>query len=100
MLKNDRLLRAARLQPNDHVPVWFMRQAGRYQPEYREIRKKYSLMEITHRPEICAEVTILPVKQLNADAAILFSDIMTPLAGMGLSVDIVENIGQIGRAHV
>lgn len=95
MLKNDRLLRAARRQPNDYVPVWFMRQAGRYQPEYREIRKKYSLMEITHRPDVCAEVTILPVKQLNADAAILFSDIMTPLAGMGLPVDIVENIGPV-----
>lgn len=95
MLKNDRILRAARRQPVDRVPVWFMRQAGRYQPEYRAIREKYSLMEICEHPEVCTEVTLLPVKQLNVDAAILFSDIMTPLRGMGLKVDIVENVGPV-----
>ncbi|MFZ5817073.1 MAG: uroporphyrinogen decarboxylase [Bacillota bacterium] len=95
MLKNDRILRAARRQPVDQVPVWFMRQAGRYQPEYRAIREKYTLMEICEHPEVCTEVTILPVKQLNVDAAILFSDIMTPLRGMGLGVDIVENVGPV-----
>jgi uroporphyrinogen decarboxylase len=95
MLKNDLLLRAARRQPVDHTPVWFMRQAGRYQPEYRKVREKYSLMEICEHPDVCAEVTILPVKQLGVDAAILFSDIMTPLRGMGLGVDIVENVGPV-----
>ncbi len=95
MVKNDRLLRAARRQPVDRVPVWFMRQAGRYQPEYRKIREKYTLMEITYQPELCAEVTILPVRQLGVDAAILFSDIMTPLKGMGLKVDIVESVGPV-----
>jgi uroporphyrinogen decarboxylase len=95
MLTNDRLLRAARRLPNDRVPVWFMRQAGRYQPEYRKVREKYTLMEICEHPEVCAEVTILPVKQLDVDAAILFSDIMTPLRGMGLGVDIVENVGPV-----
>lgn len=95
MIKNDRLLRACRRQPNDHVPVWFMRQAGRYQPEYREIRKKYTLMQICEHPDICAQVTLLPVQQLNADAAILFSDIMTPLSAMGVSLDIVENVGPV-----
>lgn len=95
MLKNDRILRAARRQPVDRTPVWFMRQAGRYQPEYREIRKNYSLMEITYRPELCAEVTLLPVQQLDVDAAILFSDIVTPLKGMGLDVEIVENVGPV-----
>lgn len=95
MLKNDRILRAARRQPVDQVPVWFMRQAGRYQPEYRAIREKYSLMEICEHPEVCTEVTLLPVQQLNVDAAILFSDIMTPLRGMGLQVDIVENVGPV-----
>lgn len=95
MLTNDRLLRAARRQPVDRVPVWFMRQAGRYQPEYRKVREKYTLMEICEHPEVCAEVTILPVKQLDVDAAILFSDIMTPLRGMGLGVDIVENVGPV-----
>lgn len=95
MLKNDRILRAARRQPVDRVPVWFMRQAGRYQPEYRAIREKYTLMEICEHPEVCTEVTLLPVTQLNVDAAILFSDIMTPLRGMGLKVDIVENVGPV-----
>jgi uroporphyrinogen decarboxylase len=95
MLKNDRILRAARRQPVDRLPVWFMRQAGRYQPEYRKIREKYTLMEICEHPEVCAEVTILPVKQLDVDAAILFSDIMTPLKGMGLQVDIVESVGPV-----
>lgn len=88
MLKNDRILRAARRQPVDRLPVWFMRQAGRYQPEYREIRKRYSLFEICEHPDICAEVTILPVKQLNADAAILFSDIFTPVRAMGVEVEL------------
>lgn len=95
MLSNDRILRAARRQPVDRVPVWFMRQAGRYQPEYRAIRERYTLMEICEHPEVCTAVTILPVKQLQVDAAILFSDIMTPLRGMGLPVDIVENVGPV-----
>lgn len=94
-LKNDRFLRACRRQTVDRTPVWFMRQAGRYQPEYRRIRAKYSLMEICEHPEVCAEVTLLPVRQLGVDAAILFSDIMTPLRGMGLKVDIVENVGPV-----
>ncbi|HEY3363810.1 MAG TPA: uroporphyrinogen decarboxylase [Symbiobacteriaceae bacterium] len=95
MLKNDRLLRAARRQPVDQTPVWFMRQAGRYQPEYRQVRQKYTLMEICEHPDVCAEVSLLPVTQLGVDAAILFSDIMTPLRGMGLKVDIVENVGPV-----
>jgi uroporphyrinogen decarboxylase len=65
-----------------------MRQAGRYQPEYREIRKKYSLFEICEHPEVCAEVTMLPVKQLDADAAILFSDIFTPVRAIGFPVEL------------
>lgn len=95
MPKNDRLLRACRRQPVDATPVWFMRQAGRYQPEYRQIRKTYSLMEICRHPEICTQVTILPVKQLDADAAILFSDIMVPIAAMGVSLEIKENVGPV-----
>lgn len=93
MLKNDRLLRACRRQAVDRTPVWFMRQAGRYQPEYRAIKEKYSLFEICEQPELCAEVTMLPIKQLGVDAAILFSDIMTPVRGMG--VDVVLNPGPI-----
>lgn len=95
MLKNDRFLRACRRQPVDATPVWFMRQAGRYQPEYRQVREKFSLLEICERPEICAQVTILPVTQLQVDAAILFSDIMVPLRAMGVSLEIKENVGPV-----
>ncbi|TCS74643.1 uroporphyrinogen decarboxylase [Effusibacillus lacus] len=79
----------------EHIPVWYMRQAGRYQPEYRKVREKYSLMEICEIPDVCAEVTILPVKQLNTDAAILFSDIMIPVKAMGVDVDIKGGYGPV-----
>ncbi len=72
-----------------------MRQAGRYQPEYREIRKKYTLLDICHNPEVCAQVTHLPVEQLGVDAAILFSDITLPFEAMNIAFDIVENKGPV-----
>lgn len=78
-----------------YVPVWFMRQAGRYQPEYQAIRKNYSLMDIVENPELCCQVTSLPVTQLGVDAAILFSDIMVPISAMGVHVEIKENIGPV-----
>lgn len=92
---NDNFLRACRKQAVDHVPVWYMRQAGRYQSEYRKIREKYSLMEICEIPEVGAEVTLLPVQQLNVDAAILFSDIMIPVKAMGIDVDIKGGYGPV-----
>jgi len=92
---NDTFIKACRKQPVSHVPVWYMRQAGRYQPEYRKIREKYSLFEITHHPEVCAEVTRLPVEQLGVDAAILFADIMTPLVPIGVDVEIKSGIGPV-----
>jgi uroporphyrinogen decarboxylase len=92
---NDRFLRACLREPTDCTPVWFMRQAGRYQPEYRELRKKYGLLEIATTPELCVEVTLLPVRQLNVDAAILFSDIMLPLGPMGVRFQIKEHIGPV-----
>jgi len=95
MPKNDRLLRAARRQPVDRIPVWFMRQAGRYQPEYRQIRKQYTLMEICRHPDVCAEVTHMPVRQLGVDAAILFSDIMVPVEAMGVRLEIREGTGPV-----
>lgn len=95
MTFNDNFLRACRKQAVDHVPVWYMRQAGRYQPEYRKIREKYSLMEICELPEVGAEVTLLPVQQLNVDAAILFSDIMIPVKAMGIDVDIKGGYGPV-----
>lgn len=93
MAKNDCFLRACRREPVPYTPVWFMRQAGRYQAEYRAIREKYSLLEICREPELAAEVTLLPIKQLGVDAAILFSDIMVPLGGMGVDFEIRESVG-------
>lgn len=92
---NDTLLRAAKGEKTDHVPVWYMRQAGRSQPEYRKIKEKYSLFEITHQPELCAYVTRLPVEQYNVDAAILYKDIMTPLPALGVDVEIKSGIGPV-----
>jgi uroporphyrinogen decarboxylase len=72
-----------------------MRQAGRVLPEYRAVRQKYDLLGISRQPELCAEVTLQPVKRLGVDAAILFADIMTPLIGLGLDIRIVEHIGPV-----
>ncbi|WP_026692670.1 uroporphyrinogen decarboxylase [Peribacillus kribbensis] len=92
---NETFLKAARGEQTDYVPVWYMRQAGRSQPEYRKLKEKYSLFEITHQPELCAYVTRLPVEQYGVDAAILYKDIMTPLPAIGVDVDIVSGIGPV-----
>ncbi|PIC58449.1 uroporphyrinogen decarboxylase [Sporosarcina sp. P12(2017)] len=92
---NDTLLRAARGEEIEHTPVWFMRQAGRSQPEYLKIKEKYSLEEITHQPELCAYVTKLPVDQYDVDAAILYKDIVTPLVGIGVDVKIKSGVGPV-----
>jgi uroporphyrinogen decarboxylase len=92
---NDTFLRAARGEKTEHVPVWYMRQAGRSQPEYRKIKEKYSLFEITHQPELGAYVTRLPVEQYDVDAAILYKDIMSPLPAIGVKVEIKSGIGPV-----
>ncbi|HVM17221.1 MAG TPA: uroporphyrinogen decarboxylase [Gaiellaceae bacterium] len=97
------LVRAARREPVERTPVWFMRQAGRSLPEYREIRARHGLFEVTERPELCAEVTLQPVRRHGVDAAVLFADIMSPVLPMGVGVELVENVGPvvaepIGRA--
>jgi len=92
---NDLILRAARGEPTPRPPVWFMRQAGRYQKSYQEIRKRYTLPEIVRHPEVAAEVTLLPVRELGVDAAILFADITTPLYGLGVDLDLVEGKGPV-----
>ncbi len=97
---NDRFLRACRREPVDRTPVWFMRQAGRYQAEYRALRERYTLLEICRDPELCAQVTRLPVEQLGVDAAILFSDIMVPLGPMGVDYELKENVGPVVAAPV
>src|SRR5690625_5715726 len=90
---NNTILRAYHGEKTNYTPVWFMRQAGRSQKEYREIKKKLYLFEITHQPELCAYVTRLPVEQYGVDAAILYKDIMTPLPAMGIDVEIKSGIG-------
>ncbi|USK76096.1 uroporphyrinogen decarboxylase [Peribacillus frigoritolerans] len=94
-ITNDTFLKAARGEKTDHVPVWYMRQAGRSQPEYRKLKEEYSLFEITHQPELCAYVTRLPVEQYDVDAAILYKDIMTPLPAIGVDVEIKSGIGPV-----
>ena len=80
----SRFVRACKSLAVDRTPVWFMRQAGRYMPEYREVRRRYSLMEICKKPEIAAEVTITAAEFLGVDAAIIFADLLLPLEVMGL----------------
>ncbi len=89
---DGRFLTACRSQPTDVTPVWFMRQAGRYLPEYRALRQKHSLLELCHRPELAAQVTLQPVERLGVDAAILFADILLPFEplGLGLTFTAVE----------
>ena len=92
---NDRFLRACRRESVDATPVWFMRQAGRSLAEYRAIRSRATLVEITRDAALCAEVTLQPVRRLGVDAAILFADITTPLAGIGIEVEIVDGVGPV-----
>jgi uroporphyrinogen decarboxylase len=89
------LVRAARREPVERTPVWFMRQAGRSLPEYRAIREQHSFWEVAQTPELCAEVTLQPVRRHGVDAAVMFADIMTPVLGMGLDVDLVEGVGPV-----
>ncbi|HEY7471862.1 MAG TPA: uroporphyrinogen decarboxylase [Gemmatimonadota bacterium] len=91
----DRFLRACRSEPVDATPVWFMRQAGRALPEYRAVRERHGLLEITRLPEVCAEVTLQPVTRLGVDAAILFADITLPFEGIGFPFEIKAGVGPV-----
>ena len=88
-------LRACRGEPHGHVPVWFMRQAGRALTEYRAIRERHTFEEVVRTPELAAEVTLQPVRRYGVDAAILFSDIVTPIQAMGVGVEIRPGVGPV-----
>jgi len=96
MKREDSLfIRACRRQAVERTPVWLMRQAGRSLPEYRALRDKWTLEEIVAQPELCAEVTLQPVRRLGVDAAVMFADIMLPLRGMGVDFELVESVGPV-----
>jgi uroporphyrinogen decarboxylase len=91
----SRFVQACRSQPVDRTPVWFMRQAGRYMPEYRALRKQYSLIEICKKPAVAAEVTITAAEALGVDAAIIFADLLLPLEVMGLPFHFAAGEGPV-----
>jgi uroporphyrinogen decarboxylase len=93
MTGGTRFVRACLRRPTDRPPVWFLRQAGRYMAEYREVRKHHTLVEICKRPEIAAEVTITAAEKLGVDAAIIFADLLLPLEPMGLDFEFVAGEG-------
>jgi uroporphyrinogen decarboxylase len=88
-------LLACRGRPAPHVPVWFMRQAGRSLPEYRRIRGVGSILEVIRQPELAAEITLQPVRRYGVDAAILYSDIVVPVAAVGFGVDVAPGVGPV-----
>src|SRR4249920_3655757 len=95
MLQNDLILRTLRGEETERTPVWMMRQAGRYLPEYRVLREKYGFFERCQTPALACEITIQPVDIVGVDAAILFSDILVVPQAMGLEVQLIENKGPI-----
>ena len=94
-LKNDLFLKACKRQPVERTPVWIMRQAGRYLPEYRAVRAKHDFLTMCKTPELAAEVTIQPVELIGVDAAIIFSDILVIPEAMGMHLEMYENRGPV-----
>jgi uroporphyrinogen decarboxylase len=95
MSGEQRFLAAARLEPVDATPVWFMRQAGRCLADYRALRERYDILTLAKTPELCAQVTLMPIEAFGVDAAVMFADIMLPLEPMGVELEIQPDIGPI-----
>jgi len=95
ILKNDRLLRAARGESVDVTPVWVMRQAGRYLPEFRELRAQHDFFKICRTPELACEITMQPIRRFNLDAAIIFSDILVVPQALGMKVEMKSGVGPV-----
>jgi len=93
--RDSALVRAARRESVPHTPVWFMRQAGRSLPEYRKVREGIGMLDSCRTPDLVAEITMQPVRRHKVDAAILFSDIVVPLAAVGVDLDIVGGVGPV-----
>ncbi len=93
LVQNSRFLKACRREVADATPIWLMRQAGRYMPEYRQLREKYSIIELIKTPELACQVTMQPIKAFDLDAAIIFADILPLLEGMGLELDFIKGEG-------
>lgn len=95
VLKNDRFLKAAKGEEVDKIPIWIMRQAGRYLPEFREFRTKHDFFTICQTPEYACEVTLQPLRRFDLDASIIFSDILVIPQAMGLVVEMKSGVVQI-----
>ncbi|MEL0300003.1 MAG: uroporphyrinogen decarboxylase family protein, partial [Flavobacteriaceae bacterium] len=93
MLKNDLFLRALQGQTVTRPPVWMMRQAGRYLPDFMRLKAKYDFFTRCQTPELAAEITVMPIDQIGPDAAILFSDILVVLQAMDILVEMKEGVG-------
>jgi uroporphyrinogen decarboxylase len=93
--ENHVFLKACRREPVSRIPVWLMRQAGRYMPEYRALRAKHSILELCRTPELAAEVTLQPIRRFDLDAAIIFADILLPLEGMAIGFHFAKGEGPV-----
>ncbi|KAI4454671.1 methyltetrahydrofolate:homocysteine methyltransferase related [Holotrichia oblita] len=97
ILKNDRILKVIKGEKPDKLPIWVMRQAGRYMPKFREFRKLHTFFEICQTPELACEVTLMPIERFDLDAAIIFSDILVVPQALGLEVEMKESVIRYNR---